>query len=209
MLCQPQRHHLGLAACACGVVVVQFQPAVGVQRFAHLLQHAGLDGGRQQRLAGGHHAHFVGPFALQAGGGRVRAGVRWLGQVALRLRKKSFHGLHQPRRQQVPQVFVCQLQQQRFLRAQVGHRQAGGVLQPAVAVGFAALVALDAEMLAEHFQLALDGAQVAFKAGVFQLAVQLAGGDLAPAWNAAQQFHHQQRGVQGVRALGHGNFQIS
>ena len=75
--------------------------------------------------------------------------------------------------------------------------------QPAVAVGFAALVAFDVEMLAEGFELALNAAQIPLEARVLELLVQFAGGDLAPARDAAQQLHHQQRGFQGVGALGH------
>ena len=41
LLGQPQGHDLGLLALASGVLVVQLQPAVGVQRLAHLFQHAG------------------------------------------------------------------------------------------------------------------------------------------------------------------------
>ena len=59
------------------------------------------------------------------------------------------------------------------------------------------------EMLAEHLQLALDGAQVTLQARVLELLVQLPGGDLAPTRDAAQQLNGQQGGFQGVGALGH------
>ena len=89
------------------------------------------------------------------------------------------------------------------MRCELWHGQALRALQPAVAVGFAALVALDLEVLAEDFELALDGAQVAIKARALELLVQLAGGDLAPARDAAQQLDHEQSSVQSVGALGH------
>ena len=107
-------------------------------------------------------------------------------QVAPGLVEKAVHGLHQPRWQQVFEVFFGQLQQQRFLGSQLGHGQALGALAPAVTVGFAAVVALDVEMLAQGFDLALDGAQVALKTCALQLLVQLSRGDLAPARYAAQ-----------------------
>ncbi len=100
-------------------------------------------------------------------------------------------------------MLLRQLQQQRLLRREVRQRQPLRALQPAVAVGLAALVALDVEMLAEHLQLALDGAQVTLQARVLELLVQLPGGDLAPTRNAAQQLYGQQGGFQGVGAAGH------
>ena len=77
------------------------------------------------------------------------------------------------------------------------------MVQAAVAVGFVAVVALDVEFLAEHVELALDGAKVALDPGLAELLVQLACGHLASARDAAQEFQGQARGFQGVGSSGH------
>ena len=95
-------------------------------------------------------------------------------------------------------MLFCQLEQQRLLWCEIGHGQRFGLFQPTISVRFAAIITFDLEMLAEHSQLPLDGAQIAVDAGILQLLVQLAGRDLAAARNAAQQFDGQQDGFQGV-----------
>ena len=58
-------------------------------------------------------------------------------------------------------------------------------------------------MFAEHFELPLNGAQIAVKACVFELPVQLAGRDFAATRDATQQLDGEQYGFEGVRAFGH------
>ena len=174
---------------------------VGVQRVADRFEHVGADGGRQQRLAGGDDAHLAQPFALQRG----TFGVH---QVAPGLLEEALHGAHQACGQQAAQVRLGQAEQQRLLWRETGDGQTGRLLAPAVAVGLAAVVALDVEVAAEHVELPLHGAQVAFDAGAAQLSVQFRRADFAMARDAAQQFDGEHRGFKGVGALGHGRLEF-
>ncbi|MEI2625959.1 MAG: hypothetical protein V9G23_20145 [Giesbergeria sp.] len=58
----------------------------------------------------------------------------------------------------------------RFLRREVWYCQRLGLFQPTVAIGLASVVPLDLEMLAEHFQLSLDGAQIPVDTRILELA---------------------------------------
>ena len=129
--------------------------------------------------------------------------VRVAVEVAPRLVKKTGHRLHEARGQQVAQVLLRQLQQQRFLGREVRHRHAARPFLPPKTEGLAAVVALNFEFLAEGLEHALDGAQVAFHACALELGMQLFGGDLVLAGDAAQHLKRQQQGFQGVGACGH------
>ena len=59
--------------------------------------------------------------------------------------------------------------------AQYGQAHAFGVFFPAIAVGLAAVIALNAEMFAQHFHLALNGAHIARYPLLGQLLVQFTG----------------------------------
>ena len=77
------------------------------------------------------------------------------------------------------------------------------MFQPPVPVRFASLVALDVEVFAQCFELALHGAQFTVKTSALELLVQLAGGDFVLAWNAAQQLDSEQGRFQCVGAFVH------
>ena len=111
--------------------------------------------------------------------------VRVAVEVAPRLVKKARHGLHEARGQQVAQVFLRQLQQQRLLGREVRHRHATRRFLPPKAVRFAAVVTLYFEMLAEGFKHALDGSQIPIHASVLELFLQLPRSDFVFAGDAA------------------------
>ena len=58
-------------------------------------------------------------------------------------------------------------------------------------------------MLAEHFHLSLDGAQIPIDTGILELPMQFTGGHLAAARNTAQQLDGKQYGFECVGALCH------
>ena len=109
-------------------------------------------------------------------------------------------------RQQVLEVLLSQLQQERFVQRELTQGHAACLFLPAKTIGLAAVIALYAQRCAvtERRHQPLHAAQVAFDARALQFLLQLLGGDFVFAWNVAQQLNGQQRGFQGIGALGHG-----
>jgi len=100
-------------------------------------------------------------------------------------------------------MFLGQSKQQRLLWREVGYRQPLGLLQPAVAIRLTAVVTFDLEMIAEHFELALNSSHLSGDTRLLELIVKLAGGDLPDTRNAEQQFDCKQNGFERVRAFSH------
>ena len=84
-----------------------------------------------------------------------------------------------------------QVEQQRLLLAHRQHLQSPRTFPPLIAKGFATVVAFKVEVLGEHFELALNRADVSRNAMVCQVIVQLAGCDLVAARDAAHQLQRE------------------
>ena len=100
-------------------------------------------------------------------------------------------------------MLLGQLQQKGLLWCEVRNSECLGLLEPAITVGFVAVVAFDVEVLTEHFELSLYGPQITFYPRIFELSVQFAGSNFPATRDAVQQFDCQEHCFGGVRAFGH------
>ena len=100
-------------------------------------------------------------------------------------------------------MLLCKVEQQRLLGRQMRQREGLGTTLPRIAVRFAAVIAFDIEVLAEHPQLSLHRAQVALNSGIRQLAMELLRADFSNAWNALEQLHRELHGFQGIGSCRH------
>ena len=103
-------------------------------------------------------------------------------------------------------MLLGQSQQQRLLRRKAGYGQGLCSIRPSVPVWLAPIVTFKMEVLAQHFQLALDRPQVSFYTSILELLMKLTRGDLPATRNTPKQFHGKQHRLLGIGPLPHALF---
>jgi len=155
-----------------------------------VFQHVFVQAGRKQGQAVRDAAYFAQPASLAFGVGCV---VQLQGGAA----EQRVDALQNAGRHQLHQFALGKQQYQRFCRAEVGNAQTRCTLHPAIAKGFAALVAFNREALRDDVKVALHGAQAHLVAFGFELLLEFAAGGELTTGDVAHDVEHQQGAVEG------------